>query len=378
MEKQLHKIRKGKRQNVLLLLLILMVSGLNAKVIFSPVTPCSEKKIGGVNAENIIEIDLDGDNFVDVSINYTPYQFGDDLSWVLDINGIEFATDPTQMGFDNLVVDLKDEGEAIGMGLNFYENGDADEIDYKDGGNGLRTLGVGIKYIPFKWFTWSDENNQFEVYFGWIAISLSNDLDFKVLGYAYNNDSYAPINAGEGAEFIESISISSTSGNYFIDVQGGELQFNVDAITPASATIQDIEWTVESVEGEASIDQNGLLKASKDGQVKVQARAKDGSCVYGEQTVEISNQIITSTEDLKTLEATLLFPNPTRGTLNIKTNHIYTALQIIDMQGKTVLYNTDPNQSKQLDLNNLKPGCYLLQINYLNGEVSKHQIIKTN
>ena len=66
--------------------------------------------------------------------------------------------------------------------------------------------------------------------------------------------------------YIDSITL--TGGT--ITENGGKLQI-VAAIEPTDATIQTLKWSVESVTGRATIDQNGLLTGVMDGVVKVKA-----------------------------------------------------------------------------------------------------------
>lgn len=91
--------------------------------------------------------------------------------------------------------------------------------------------------------------------------------------------------------YITSISVSSLNGEKEIITYDGSLQMQ-SSILPADATSKSVTWSVVNLTGEATIDSNGLLKAEKDGTVKVVATATDGSGVKGELQITISNQKI--------------------------------------------------------------------------------------
>jgi len=88
---------------------------------------------------------------------------------------------------------------------------------------------------------------------------------------------------------VTSIAIQSASSELSV---GGTLQLKA-LIAPAAATNKAVNWSVTSPSGRntslATIDQNGLLKASRSGQVKVIATAADGSNVTAELTITIKS-----------------------------------------------------------------------------------------
>ncbi|KTD85918.1 hypothetical protein UQ64_17640 [Paenibacillus etheri] len=93
---------------------------------------------------------------------------------------------------------------------------------------------------------------------------------------------------------VESISIAGANNSAVIDVKGGSLQFTAELL-PANATSHIVKWSVYEADGvsttdKATIDQNGLLTAVKDGTVKVIATAMDGSNVQGEKNITMTNQ----------------------------------------------------------------------------------------
>lgn len=68
--------------------------------------------------------------------------------------------------------------------------------------------------------------------------------------------------------------------------QGEKVRYKAIA-TPANATKKDVVWTVENLDGRASISENGTLTAKTPGEVRIIAAATDGSGVTEERVVEI-------------------------------------------------------------------------------------------
>lgn len=96
--------------------------------------------------------------------------------------------------------------------------------------------------------------------------------------------------------YAQSLQLSAQTGINEIDINGGTLQINLTQ-TPTLISNQHIHWSVDN-EQLASIDQNGLLKAKRNGLVRVSAWAQDGSGIYGHLLVDISNQNNTNTNVL--------------------------------------------------------------------------------
>ena len=87
---------------------------------------------------------------------------------------------------------------------------------------------------------------------------------------------------------VGSIVVSSQSGTANISSLRGTLQMQA-AVLPTFATNQNVVWSVDD-ETLATIDNNGLLRARRNGTVVVVATAIDGSRVSGSMEVLISGQ----------------------------------------------------------------------------------------
>jgi uncharacterized protein YjdB len=91
--------------------------------------------------------------------------------------------------------------------------------------------------------------------------------------------------------YITNISVHSLSGENKIAAYHGTLQMGT-SILPADALSKSVIWSVVNLTGEASVNSTGLITAKTNGTVKIIATANDGSGVFGELIVTITNQII--------------------------------------------------------------------------------------
>jgi uncharacterized protein YjdB len=88
---------------------------------------------------------------------------------------------------------------------------------------------------------------------------------------------------------VTSINVQGQGGVNNINVNGGTLQM-VANITPTTATNQSVTWSVAPGTGNATISATGLLTAVSNGTVIVTATANDGSGIFDNKTIFLSNQ----------------------------------------------------------------------------------------
>lgn len=67
-----------------------------------------------------------------------------------------------------------------------------------------------------------------------------------------------------------------------------------------------------------------------------------------------------------------IYPNPTKGELNIKTDKKIKSSTIVDISGKTV-FKTD---SKKVDISSLPKGTYLMQVEFGDGTTATEKVVK--
>ncbi len=92
-----------------------------------------------------------------------------------------------------------------------------------------------------------------------------------------------------GMIHVSGITITGAGGVSSITSDYGTLQLNA-AITPVNATNQILIWSITEGKALALINNEGLVTALGNGTVVVRGTASDGTGVYGELTITISNQ----------------------------------------------------------------------------------------
>jgi len=163
---------------------------------------------------------------------------------------------------------------------------------------------------------------------------------------------------------VSNITISSQN-NATIVRAGEQLQFTAQVL-PSNATDASITWSVIAKNGNASINQNGVLTATSEGVVVVKATANDNSGVSSEWEITIQSP---STE-------ILLYPKSENNLLGVKVmiNDAETySLDLIDITGRIVYSRKDlsPLVEDEIDLTNFRSGVYIVRL-----ASSKKQIIK--
>lgn len=102
---------------------------------------------------------------------------------------------------------------------------------------------------------------------------------------------------GVSVVLVTDITVSGTGGATTIVTNGGTLQM-LATVLPSNATDKSVTWSKVNGSGQASISVDGLLTAVADGTVTVTATANDGSAVYDDQVITISNQIVQAGTEL--------------------------------------------------------------------------------
>jgi uncharacterized protein YjdB len=90
---------------------------------------------------------------------------------------------------------------------------------------------------------------------------------------------------------VTRIEIASSKGETIINTPNGTLQLSA-SITPANATNQTITWSIINLTGQATVSSSGLVTAVANGTVTARATANDGSGVFGDLTITITNQFV--------------------------------------------------------------------------------------
>ena len=93
---------------------------------------------------------------------------------------------------------------------------------------------------------------------------------------------------------VTSVSVTAPGGITSITTDNGTLQLNA-LILPSNATNKTLTWTVVNGTGKAMISSTGLVTAVDNGTITAVAAANDGSGIYGNIGLTLSNQIVTLT-----------------------------------------------------------------------------------
>ncbi len=116
---------------------------------------------------------------------------------------------------------------------------------------------------------------------------------------------------------VSAISVTGESGASTINSDNGTLQLYA-TITPANAIDKSVTWSIQNGTGHASISSSGLVTAITNGTVIAKATAKDGSGVYGQLELTLTNQTITLVTNITVSGAGgLTTINTDKGTLQL-------------------------------------------------------------
>lgn len=160
---------------------------------------------------------------------------------------------------------------------------------------------------------------------------------------------------------VESIALNNGSG--LIDEQEGMLQISV-TVLPDDAYNDTVVWEIMSGASLATVNGDGMVRAtgSGNGTVTVRATAADGSGVFAETTITISNQDTRVNRD-RVLElcawihdGVLYYDLPFEGEKGI--------LTFFSAKGEVlIIENLDSTEDRtgNISLSNLNPGIYMVQ-----------------
>ena len=96
---------------------------------------------------------------------------------------------------------------------------------------------------------------------------------------------------------VTSIAVTSEGNASTITTDRGTLQM-LAAVLPANATNKNVQWVVVNGTGTARISVDGLLTATGNGTVTVEAWSVDGSFIHGSKVITLSNQLPPRTPEI--------------------------------------------------------------------------------
>jgi uncharacterized protein YjdB len=144
---------------------------------------------------------------------------------------------------------------------------------------------------------------------------------------------------------VAGIVVYGEGGSMVIDSDNGTLQL-IAIISPSDATNKNVTWTIQNVTGQATISSTGLVKAVSNGTVRARATANDGSGVYDQLDITISNQIFIPVNNITIVGAggsTTI--NTANGTLQL-----YATMSPENAEIKTVTWSIINNGTDQAQI----------------------------
>ncbi len=95
---------------------------------------------------------------------------------------------------------------------------------------------------------------------------------------------------------VSNITVQGQGGVSVINTNGGTLQM-IATVLPANASNTNVTWSISAGAANGTINATtGVLTAAANGTLRVRATAQDGSGIFGERTITISNQVILITD----------------------------------------------------------------------------------
>jgi uncharacterized protein YjdB len=165
---------------------------------------------------------------------------------------------------------------------------------------------------------------------------------------------------------VVSINVSGDAGATTITLDKGTLQL-IATVIPAHASDTAVTWSVVNGTEHATINAFGLITAIGNGTVTARATANDGSGVYGDFDIIISNQVIVTYSESKTIKQLNLFPNPASDEITVdcsSSGSQKTTIEIFDLYGKLIYLESFKNQALvKININNLMNGAYIIRTN---------------
>jgi hypothetical protein len=123
------------------------------------------------------------------------------------------------------------------------------------------------------------------------GVDLDIALDYNGFPFHTTTPSIGAFEFGSTSDevLVTSITVSGAGGASTITTDEGTLQLSA-SVLPEDATNKNVTWSISNGTGSATISSGGLVTAVTDGTVTARATANDGSGVYDDYELTISNQ----------------------------------------------------------------------------------------
>jgi len=176
----------------------------------------------------------------------------------------------------------------------------------------------------------------------------------------------------ERPPFVSQVIVTSVSGLDYIDAPGGTLQLEA-TVVPDDAGIKDVEWRVSGDGQMASVDQDGLMTAIKNGTVTVYAQSLDPMEAEGSIEITITNQPEGMQEITHALPG--FYPNPAIDKLYFNNAEIIESVSILSTTGQLIKKAEFTGQSKSINVADIESGIYAMIIRLKTGQALNEMVV---
>ncbi len=104
--------------------------------------------------------------------------------------------------------------------------------------------------------------------------------------------------------------------------------------------------------------------------------SKNGQKLLTIWQISVSNNVVTSIIEENTISETIVFPNPARDYIQIRSNEPFSRIQFSNLIGQIVLEKKLKAENELIDISMLREGTYLLTLITSGGESRKMKLIK--
>ncbi len=173
---------------------------------------------------------------------------------------------------------------------------------------------------------------------------------------------------------VQSITVKGEDNVSTIDEKGGTLRL-VAELNPTDATDKSITWSITSGGSFASISSDGLLTALADGVVTVKVMANDGSEVFDEIEITITNQTVTATEE--SIDSHFgIYPNPFSSEVYIQNSTTIREVIFYDIRGQKAKSILNNRTSMVIQISDLPSGVYIMKLIDQKDSVHTKRLVK--
>ncbi len=302
--------------------------------------------------------------------------FADAVTAPFGISGVEYIGVPT-------FADIDDDGDMdlfVGQyygNLGFFENvGTPSEPNFADRvDNPFGFSPDPDTYITTPTFADLDDDGDLDLLVGYTGYYLNEMVYFQNIGSADNpffakpNSSPFGITTGAGlplpvlADLDMDGDYDLMTGNY-----EGTFQYQENIGTPSSPEMSPIVINPFNLVNTYELSAPALADMDGDGDLDMLAGEYYGALQYFENAPELSINELSEIAQLK------VYPNPTTDFLVVDHNIHIKNLIITDIQGKTI--SNHIYSKSRINVSALKPGEYILRVNYKNGTYQGTKFIK--